>query len=219
MNKILLIISLILLISACDRNGNSNAVIEIYRTDVYSALSNYDAELTKARNQLGFEDGSSVSHCDGYIKASQTSRIGEGVNNMIIRDEYLMCDVLALVGKSRKLQVKDKSEYTEALANKLDLKSFRSSLRPRMDDKTRTLAKLVTLPDKLVIDGEKVSIVSDNWHFALVHVASGDINNNGKPDWIIWVVDEAKVGNYRGYDTLVAYDVDLGEGLIRAKVF
>ena len=214
MKKRLLIIPLVILISACDRNENTDSVVEVYRADVFSALTTYDAELIKARNELSFENGALVRNCDAYIKASKTSRVSEGVNNMIISAEYLMCDALSLVGKSRKLQQTDKAETAEVLASKLDLRSFPSSHYQRLDDKKHTLG---TLSDKVVIDGSEASIDTGDWHFSLVHVASGDINNNGKADWIIWLIDEAKVGNYRGYVTLVAYDVDLSKALIQAK--
>jgi len=98
MNKGILIISMLLVLSACDRVNKPAAVVEVYRADVYEALNNYDAELD-----------------------------------------------------------------------------------------------------------------------SLLHVASGDINNNGKSNLVLLLIDEAKTGNYRAYSTLVAYDVDLTKPLIQAK--
>ena len=43
-------------------------------------------------------------------------------------------------------------------------------------------------------------------HVRLEVVATLDINNNAKPDWLLWLADEARTGNYRQYQTLVIYD-------------
>ena len=52
-------------------------------------------------------------------------------------------------------------------------------------------------------------------HFRLEVVATLDPNNNAKPDWVLWLADEARPGNYRQYQALVIYDVS-DSGPLRA---
>ena len=56
------------------------------------------------------------------------------------------------------------------------------------------------------------------WRYRLELVAISDIDKNGKPDWVLWLSDESKSGNYRGYQTLIAYDVKQGN-TISAKPY
>ena len=89
---------------------------------------------------------------------------------------------------------------------KLDLRSFRSSLS-KLGDKTKhTLASLY--PNNVTFKDFTTIFETEDWVFSLEVVAVAQVNDNTVLDWIIWVSDEAKLGNYRGYATLVVYDPD-----------
>jgi hypothetical protein len=47
-------------------------------------------------------------------------------------------------------------------------------------------------------------------------VVVGDVDHNGRADWLVWLADEAIDGNYRGYQTLLVRDVPTA-GLLRAQ--
>ena len=85
-----------------------------------------------------------------------------------------------------------------------------------LDEKKHTLNKLT---GDLKLGVNSASVESNDWRYALELVAVTDINKNGTADWIIWLIDEAKTGNYRAYQTLIAFDVDKTKDLFKAQAF
>ncbi|MGD9386414.1 MAG: hypothetical protein PVF28_07655, partial [Thioalkalispiraceae bacterium] len=130
--------------------------------------------------------------------------IKEGVNNQIIKNEYLECDVLSLLGDSSFTREKQKVSTGEALATRLDLRTFPSSLFRRVDDNAYTLKQVAGKQTSST--QHTVVYETDDWFYRLEVVAQADLNKNGEPDWIVWLFDEAKTGNYRSYQTLIIYD-------------
>ena len=216
MNIKIFIVLIAALLSACDTKNKIKTETVVYNSNVREAIGQYEKELVRQRNEIVFENGAKAKNCDSYIKASMASRIGEGVNNQIIKGDYLVCDVLLLLGHATYISPKSKPEFGKILAQQVDLRSFPSSHVQMLDDKKHTLVKL---SDKLNIGATTVNIDSNDWFYGFELVATTDVNKNGKADWIIWFVDEAKTGNYRGYQTLVAYDVDKNKGLIKLQPF
>lgn len=43
------------------------------------------------------------------------------------------------------------------------------------------------------------------------------LDGNSAADWLVWIVDESKVGSYRNYQLMVVYDVSESEGLLQAS--
>ena len=195
---------------------NAAPETKIYNQQVREAYQHYASTLTEKRNDLVFENGDKANDCNTYLKASKASAIGEGVNNQIIKGEYLVCDVLSLLGKRQFIIPKIMPKIGERLATQVDLRSFPSSVFPQLNDRKFTLSKLT---GKLTVGATAVSLDSVDWHYTIEVVATADINNNGKTDWIFWLVDEARMGNYRGYQTLVAYDVGAKDTWIKPGVF
>jgi len=56
---------------------------------------------------------------------------------------------------------------------------------------------------------------TEDWHFKLVVLADADLDQNGEPDWIMFLSDEAKKGSYRGYSTIIIYNAK-PDGLLTA---
>lgn len=101
------------------------------------------------------------------------------------------------------------------LASKLDLRTFPSSLGPRLNDKSYTLKSIAG--NNLFIKNNNVIYKTEGWDYRLEVIAVFDVNDNQKDDWIIWFADESKAGNYRSYQTLVIYDVENRKSVISAK--
>ncbi|MYL25945.1 MULTISPECIES: hypothetical protein [Halomonadaceae] len=144
--------------------------------------------------------------------------LAEGVDNRTVAGDYLLCASVAALNQSEEaggIQYSPES-YGKQLMDRLDLRCFPSSLGPRVTDKQYTLADLES--EAVHHSRYRVGFDSKNWHFALEVVAATDLNDNGQDDWLLWLVDEAKTGNYRNYDLLVAYDVE-GSGSIQAEPF
>lgn len=74
-----------------------------------------------------------------------------------------------------------------------------------LDEQKHSLNQL----DEKAVKGESTTVIHEtaDGHYRLELVATLDVNNNGKADWVLWLADEAKSGNYRQYQTLIAYDV------------
>ena len=106
--------------------------------------------------------------------------------------------------------------FGEKLESKLDLRSFPSSLNRAGTEEAHTLKSI--FPEQSKSFDNVVELQTEDWAFAIEVVALAKINDNSLPDWIIWVLDEAKSGNYRGYSTFIIYDPEKQKQL-KAKVF
>lgn len=177
-------------------------------------FSSRDATWNKDRTPLEFSGGR-ATNCASYERLKSTD-LAESVTNQQVKSEYLICDVLSIVGKDLKPEAITLSDsYGEALASRLDLRSFPSSLGPRLDDDHYTLSRLFET-SQLRREPWGVAVSSPAWSLILRVVLVGDIDHNGSIDWLIWLTDEALDGNYRGYDTLLIKDV-AKNGLLRAQ--
>ena len=103
------------------------------------------------------------------------------------------------------------------MSQKLDLRSFPSSFGPRLDDKSYTLEMIAA--SSLSVKSNSVLYESEDWSYKIELIAMSDVNGNKKEDWILWVTDESKGGNYRNYQTLVVYDVDMSKNNFSAQVY
>lgn len=158
--------------------------------------------------------GGEASNCAEYDRLKST-RIVEEVANQLVKSEYLICDVLDNVRDNVPVEpMAAGRRFGEALARRLDLRSFPSSLGPRLDEAHHTLSALFH-PRQLKIESRGVAVSSDDWSYVLEVVLVGDIDQTGAADWLVWFSDEARNGNYRGYETLLVEDVT-GEGPLRA---
>lgn len=217
MNNVLLALTLSLSLFSCDSGKKDSFTTKVYNSNVASSLINSDKELSATRTELGFTSGRKVNHCADYIKEIANSKINEGVNNQLIKSEYLICDVLMLLVDKSYSIVKANNGSVDLLAAKLDLRSFPSSLGPRLDDKSYTLKSVSG--NKLIINEGHVIYNTEEWQYRIELIAVSDINNNKKDDWVLWFSDESKEGNYRGYQTLVIYDIYSEEQVFSAKTY
>jgi hypothetical protein len=146
----------------------------------------------------------------------KVSSILEGVNNEIISQEYLICPSIVVLqsADSTSITTHLPVSYGTELCSRLDLTTFPSSLRPRLSGAKRVLSAL-----EIPLEADKYACSFDtrDWFFRVEVVAEADFEKDGKTDWLVWLFDEAKTGNYRGYSVLVVSDVSR-PGLLAAKV-
>jgi hypothetical protein len=185
---------------------------KIYNPTVREAMRHFDESNSQSRSELVFINGTKVTNCIDYIKASNEAAIIEHPDNQEIQSEYLICNVLSLLGRRKYIIPKVMPKLGEALAENLDLRSFDSTLSPLISDKQFTLAHL---KGNLKIGATKVSLVTEFGEISLEVIATADVTNNGKADWIVWLMDVDKQNKTVRYQTLLACDVDLDENLIR----
>ena len=158
-----------------------------------------------------------MNSCNAYSKEVEKSKISEGVNNQLAKSEYLLCDVLGLLGNKSFSTVKSRVNMSNVIANNLDLRSFPSSLGPRLDDLSHTIKSIAE--NNLTVKDNNIIYDTEDWHYKIELIATADINSNKKEDWIVWVTDESKLANYRSYQTLILNDVDTLKKIIATHVY
>lgn len=183
--------------------GGSAPTVRVSNPELLAALQNPEAALQAARTPLAFDNGESARNCREYAALLPKSRPVESERNFEIRSEYLLCDALQLVGgkpfAAEKAGVAVRQART--LHDRLDVRTFPSSLRNRADAKRHTIKTV--LPGAPQAEGTAVAVETPDQRFRLEVVATVDLGKGRKPEWIVWVSDESKTGTYRGYSTLV----------------
>lgn len=212
-----LIILLVFLMTGCVNPFWQDAEEEIFNRQLLDAYQAYEQTMSGKRNPLHFESGQVVDNCADYLQQSKISTITEGVNNRIVSQEYIICASVSLIKAANRhagLRYQPDS-YGKALFKRLDLRTFPSSIRQMADDKHFVLSSLDSIPSK----ADKYSVVSDtdDWFFKIEVVADTDLDGDGKRDWLLWLIDEAKNGNYRGYSVLTINTVSEA-GFLAAEV-
>ncbi|WCM86400.1 hypothetical protein [Acidovorax sp. NCPPB 3576] len=195
---------------------NAAGVVHVANPELLSALQNLKASLTADRTPLAFDNGASAKNCVEYSDLLSKSQPVESTRNFEIRSEYLLCDSIRLVaGKPFVAEKASASgQQAKALYEKLDLRSFPSSLRNRADAKKHTLKTL--LPGKPQSEGGAVKVETPDQFFRLEVVGTIDHGKGRKPEWIVWVTDELKNGTYRGYSNIVVHPPRTASGLYTA---
>lgn len=194
-----LYLSSIFALVSCITLSHSEANGKIYNAQLREAYDSYASTMSVKRNPIYFESGESADNCLDYLRIYKKSTLKEDVNNRIISQEYIICESLNLIkGAARTIEINyQPKSYGNELATRMDLRSFRSSLFRKTDEINFTPNSLGGV--FLEIDEYSITFNSDVWFFKFEIVANYDFNNDGKDDWLVWFIDEAKNGNYRGY--------------------
>lgn len=201
--KIFFIFAVNVSLVACQERQEVSSVT-LYNSELANVLQDRKI-LNKKRATLTFESGATAQNCGEYLRLTTTSMLKEDVSNQLGKSEYLACDVAAIIGDTKHTVVGKDARFGQALANRLDLRSFPSSLFQMLDEKKYSLS---TLGAKAVkVESASVTYETGDWRYRLELVATLDMNRNGKLDWVLWLADEAKSGNYRQYQTLIVQDV------------
>jgi len=190
-----------------------NAVIVDQRLAV--DYMHYRDAISVRRHPLMFESGATVTNCIGYLRNKKSSRLAEGVNNTNFSQEYLECDALDLLKRAgvRRVARSAFQGRGDDLLKRLDLRSFPSSLHPATDATHKVLADFRELHPV----ASRYAVLADisDWFFKLQLVAEFDADRDGSTEWLIWLVDAARTGSYRGYATLIVHD-PTATGLLKA---
>jgi len=199
---------------------SSAADSAIFDDKLLEASVNYDQTMQKERHPLSFESGQIVTNCSEYLLHKKGTSISEGVNNMIIAGAYLICDSVDLINSAKvngaaKYDGKSEMEYGKTLYNKLNLRSFPSSMRPSLDEDNFIPAALKYRDFKISKYGIKSD--TDDWFISIKVVADMDFDGDSKREWLVWFTDEAKEGNYRDYSAMLIDGIGESD-FLKAKV-
>jgi hypothetical protein len=173
---------------------------------LFQSYQNIDNSLNDKRSTLLFIGGREATDCNSYFDMVSKHRLEETVHNQLVKSEYLICDALKILSGSlgfshEKVKVLN---LGDELLSKLDIRSFPSSINRAGSDISHTLKSIY--PYQTSYDDNVANLQTEDWSFILEAVALAGINDNSTPDWIVWVFDESKSGNYRGYSTIIIYD-------------
>lgn len=175
-----------------------------------TALQDIKTALYTPKTPLTFDNGAAASNCAEYSNLLTNHAPEESVRNAEIRAEYLVCDAIRLISNESFLVTRHTLPATaaRALLERLDLRSFPSSLHNRATDQSHTL-KTLFMSGTVKTTRDSVAIETDEQFFSLQiaavisRPASNGSTKNRQSEWIVWVGDEMKSGNYKSYRTLI----------------
>lgn len=196
---------IILCISQLACSDKNISRFEIIDNTLSASASNIEATMNKERSSLIFSSGKVVKNCTDYLTFNKSDKLEEFLLNQQVKSEYLECDVLNVLRKSKAFTDESKDlQFDRELAYRLDLRSFPNSLRPALTNKSYTLHSL--FEEKINLNGNEVTYEDEEWYLSLKVVAVVNANENLSQDWVVWMIDQAKNGNYVKYESLIVYD-------------
>lgn len=213
MRTMALSVFLVWAVTACASTGDAHDGVLVFNPDLREALAQYSATMAAPRAPMTMASGPTVSSCDEYL--AQGSRAGTAsvpANNTASLD-YVICDSVAALHDAVPAPSDAAHARGETLADRLDLRSFRSSRYQRTTDEAYTLRAVTEHP--LVIDTYSAALDSPGWYFKLEVVAVADIDGSGQADWLVWMVDQSRGGSYLSVVPLVVHDPSI-DGLLTA---
>lgn len=185
---------------------------QIINADLQNALREVEKNLNSPRTRLEFSNGTQAHNCNQYLtQLSQHVALSENIHNQAVKSEYLICDALKLLQGKPFAFAPSGINIGKQLATQFDIRRIPTSLAPRADEQHYTLQTL--FPGQVKIKNTSVEIDNADMHFKLELVAIADINSNGTADWIMWLSDEVKDGNYKHYATVLVFDPQPGQML------
>ncbi|WP_374327211.1 hypothetical protein [Azonexus sp.] len=194
------LLPLLLFVAACAAVPGKPAERDIFNAGLRQAWANEAQTMAAVRPPLRFANGHTVRDCHGYLTEQARAAVDEAVNNRGLAQAYLVCDALALLDQAKALPpaATQASSYGHELLQRLDLRSFPSSLRPRLGE-TFTLAAIGGAVPQ--VETHAVTLETEDWRYRF-EVIADIVAADGGREWLVWFSDEAKAGNYRGYATL-----------------
>lgn len=210
------IFAFVLVLAACASTTTTpgNTVL-ILNPELRAANADYAASMAASRSPMTTSSGAIVSNCGEYLEMRDQMDREPTPDNRIASLEYVVCDSLSVLLGTLPVAAPDISDdIGAALATRLDMRSFRSSMHQRTTDEAFTLQALADEP--LQIGDHAAELDSRSWYFKLEVVAISDIDGSGQPDWLIWVVDQARQGTYLSIEPLIIHD-PAASGLLKAS--
>jgi hypothetical protein len=198
------------LLTACASTNSSSSVF--VAANILPSVAHREKEWTRQRTTLALSAGR-ASDCAAYTRLRPSGVVEDGANQRI-KSEYLICDVLDRLERAPTVKILPINNYGAVLATRLDLRSFRSSLGPMVDERHYTLSRL--FKGQVRIQNQGAVVETPDMLFSLTIVLVGDVDHNGSSDWLVWLSDEVLAGTYRRYETLLIKDV-AAEGFLQAQ--
>ncbi len=177
-------------------------VAGVSNPELISALQDQKGALMKPRTPLLFDNSETAHNCSEYTDLLSDAAPMETVSNSEIRSEYLVCDSMHIISSNAwVVQKKISGRLVKDLFEKLDLRSFPSSLRNSANDKQFTLKAL--LNGTVRFQGPTLEVNTATHSLRMEVVAVVQQGKDLPQTWVVWAADEVKGGNYKSYRTLI----------------
>ncbi|MCF6258504.1 MAG: hypothetical protein L3K25_19790 [Gammaproteobacteria bacterium] len=162
-----------------------------------AVLFEYKAKNNEALPELKFAKNDKeiiVKNCRELVAHINKLELIETDNNYRAYSYYQSCIATLIYkkGKTAAVSFYD-GNFSEIIYNNFDLSSFRSSIRPKLDEKIHTFFDL-----KYKQSGNENSVVIDRptWRYKFSLLARGDFNNDQVEDLLVGFLDESKNASY-----------------------
>lgn len=206
MKYVILALPLVIILGISSLARSSRIEAYAINDQLVTSTRNPGAATNVRRQALRFADGQTVNTCKQYWRLMDSVAIDDSQANQIAKSSYLECDALVLMQRSEPMD-REKLNLGQSgkdLLKRLNLRTFLSSVNNQCETSSCHLDQL--FPEYVSSNSTVARYESEDWLFIMEVVAAANLNDNDSPDWIVWVVDEAKTGSYRSYFTLVIYD-------------
>lgn len=203
-------------LAACAGMGPRGGEVVILNPELRVASADHAATMAAARSPLMMASGMTVSTCGEYlaVRDGDGQDIAPAPDNRLASLEYVVCDSLSALRRASPVATTAvDAGMGEALATRLDLRSFRSSWHQRTTDEAYTLQAVADHP--LTFGPYTAELDTPDWYYKLEVVAVADVDASGRPDWLIWVVDQSRKGTYLTVAPLLIHD-PAANGLLQA---
>lgn len=199
----------VIALTACASSQTTTTPVVVYEP-LQQAYTAYTSTMNERLQPVAFESGDVATDCDQYLELKQSSSVTESTENFVAAQDYVICESVDIIRNSADNKIKIAADITasQVLAERLDLRSFPSSLYQRTDNHGYTLEALSLEPLRKTQYSVKPSI--ESWHYELRVVARLEADGNGEEDWLVWLTDRSETGSYNILEPFIAYNVNDG---------
>ena len=204
LNRFLLIVLAVLVVSCNQLNTENSQYIKTSYSDEFykytNTKENYFPGELKMENDKGIL---SANTCSEYLSNLADYNVVESDENMHMRLYYLPCvmDVLQVKAKGSKSSLFD-GDLSRVITNELDLTTFRSSLRRKLDKNIKTFN---ALKYEYNYADMQVTVKRSNWEYVFLLLGKGDYDGDGFEDLIVLFVDQALTSSYYSSSLLLLH--------------
>jgi len=142
-----------------------------------------------------------VNSCSDYLSNISTYNVVEADENMHMLFYYLPCVSAVLNEKAKSSEISFfKGDMSDVIIKELDLTTFRSSLRRKLDASRNTFK---SLGYEFHYADRKVTVKRSNWDYEFILLGRGDYNADGSEQLLVLFIDKAKSSSYYSSNLLV----------------
>jgi len=199
----LFFVLIVIFLSSCNQDSNQKRQYKkaSYLNEFYKN-SNFKENSFPGALQMENEKGTlTVDSCSDYLSSISAYNVVETDENMHMLYYYLPCVSTVLNKKVNSSETSlFKGDMSNVIINELDLTTFRSSLRRKLDASINTFKSLGYEFDYA---DRKVTVKRSNWDYEFILLGRGDYNADGSEQLLVLFIDEAKSNAYYSSNLLV----------------